>query len=322
MAGATPDYYKILGVSRDADADTIKKAFRKLARKHHPDAGGDEAKFKEINEAYEVLSDEKKRQTYDQFGTANANQIPYGGAGGGNPFGGAGFGGFNWADILEQLRHGEGVAGTNWDFNVNGGGGNPFAGNPFGGYQTQPQPQKGADKKVTMNVTFEEAFKGCEKHVRIGRAGTTEKEELDIKIPAGAVEGGRVRLRGKGSAGLNGGPAGDLLVNIHIKEHPLYTRDKADVLMDLPISFPEAVLGAKVVVPTPDGTRVRVTVPAGSQTGQQLKVPGKGAPQLKGTGNGDLKLNITVQVPKDINDKQKQALEAFQDATAEEVRAW
>lgn len=318
MAGNAPDYYKILGVSRDADADTIKKAFRKLARKHHPDAGGDEAKFKEINEAYEVLSDDKKRQMYDQFGTANANQIPYGGAGGGNPFAGAGFGGFSWADILDQLRHGEGVAGTSWDFNINGGAG---GGNPFEGAY-QPQPQKGADKNVTLNVSFDEAFKGCEKHVRVGRAGTTEKEELDIKIPAGAVEGGRVRLRGKGGAGLNGGSAGDLLVNVHIKDHPLYTRDKADVLMDVPVTFAEAALGAKVTVPAPDGTKVRVTVPAGSQSGTSLKVPGKGAPKLNGSGNGNLKLTIQVKVPESLTDQQKQALEAFQETMSEEVRAW
>ena len=165
---ATPDYYKTLGVPRDADADAIKKAFRKLARKHHPDAGGDEAKFKEINEAYEVLSDEKKRKLYDQYGTANENQIPYGGAWqgqGGNPFAGAGFGGASgfgsWADILESIRNGEGAFGGNWDF----GGAGSYA---------QPRPQKGADKEVSMTVTFDEAFNGCEKRIRIGRSGTGE----------------------------------------------------------------------------------------------------------------------------------------------------
>ncbi len=314
----TPDYYKTLGVPRDADADTIKKAFRKLARKHHPDAGGDEAKFKEINEAYEVLSDEKKRKLYDQYGTANENQIPFGGGAwqgqGGNPFGGSGFGGFgSWADILESIRNGEGAFGTEWNF---GGQGQT--------YQARPKPQKGADKNVTMTVTFDEAFKGCEKKVRIGKAGTNEKETLSIKIPAGAVEGGRVRLKGKGAPGVQGGPAGDLLVNIHIADHPLFKRDKADVLMDVPITFAEAALGTQIVVPTPEGKKVSIKVPAGCESGTVLKVKGKGAPRLgKGaTGTGDLLLTLHVAVPKTLNDKQKEALEAFQAATSEEVRAW
>ncbi len=311
----TPDYYKTLGVPRDADADTIKKAFRKLARTHHPDAGGDEAKFKEINEAYEVLSDEKKRQMYDQFGTANASQIPYGGgnpfAGGGNPFAGGGFGGASgfgsWADILESLRNGTGVHGSEWD---------------FGG--SQPRPQKGADKEVSMTVSFDEAFNGCEKRIRIGRGGTAEKETLNIKIPAGAVDGGRIRLKGKGGQGQNGGPDGDLLVNIKIASHPLYTRKKADVLMDLPLTFPEAALGATVTVPAPDGTKVRLKVHAGCVDGQILTVRGKGAPKLgrDETGNGNLLLTVNIVVPQKLNDAQRKALEDFQEATDEEVRSW
>ena len=313
----TPDYYKTLGVPRDADADTIKKAFRKLARTHHPDAGGDEAKFKEINEAYEVLSDDKKRKLYDQYGTANENQIPFGGGAwqgqGGNPFGGAGFGGAgfgSWADILESIRSGEGAFGTEWNF---GGAG-----------AQQPRPSKGADKEVGMTITFDEAFNGCEKRVRIGKAGTNEKEELSIKIPAGAIDGGRVRLKGKGAPGAHGGAAGDLLVSIHIAEHPLYTRDKADVLMNVPITFAEAALGDHIVIPAPDGTKVRVKVPAGCQSGTVLTVRGKGAPHLgkSATGNGDLKIELTVAVPKTLNDDQKAALEAFRAATEEEVRAW
>ena len=161
---STPDYYQTLGVPRTATADEIKKAFRKLARKHHPDAGGDEAKFKELNEAYEVLSDEKKRNLYDQYGTANENQIPHGwgggqgfnvedifGGGGGSYSSSGGFGG-SWADILESIRNGEGAFGSNWDF---GGG--------FGG---QPQPRRGQDMNVTLNVTFDEAMQGTEKRIR------------------------------------------------------------------------------------------------------------------------------------------------------------
>ena len=320
----TPDYYKTLGVPRNADADTIKKAFRKLARTHHPDAGGDEAKFKEINEAYEVLSDEKKRKLYDQYGTANENQIPHGwggaqgnpfagGAAGGNPFAGGGFGGAgfggSWADILESLRNGEGAFGSDWN---------------FGGHNAAPAPQAGADKTVTMKVTFEEAFDGCEKRVKVRTPGQAEKETLTIKIPAGAVDGGRVRLKGKGAPGVNGGPAGDLLVTVKIADHPLYAREKANVLMDLPVTFAEAALGASIVLPTPDGTKVRMKVPAGTQDGTVLTVKGKGAPLLgkNASGNGDLRVTVKVQVPTTLNEEQKAALEAFQAATTEEVRSW
>lgn len=308
----TPDYYKTLGVPRNASTDEIKKAFRKLARKHHPDAGGDEAKFKEINEAYEVLSDEKKRQMYDQYGTANANQIPHGwsgSAGGANPFAQAGFG--SWADILESMRRGEGAFGTEWNF-----GGQPF-------HHTQPQPEKGKDKTVSMTVTFQEAFDGCEKKVKIGKPGTSEKETVGIKIPAGAVDGGRVRLKGRGATGKNGGEPGDLLVTIKIAEHPLYSREKENVVMDVPVTFAEAALGCQVVVPAPDGTKVRVKIPAGTQDGATLTVKGKGAPKLGNKAvKGDLKLKISLKVPTHLSAEQKTALEAFQAATTEEVRNW
>ena len=164
---ATPDYYKTLGVSRSATDEEIKKAYRKLARTNHPDAGGDEEKFKEINEAYEVLSDKKKRKLYDQYGTADEQRIPYGWGGGAGGAGASGFGGFgSWADILDSIRRGEGVAGAG-GFNVDdifGGGG--FGGSGFGG-QYQPQPQKGRDMNVTLNVSFDEAFNGCTKKVSV-----------------------------------------------------------------------------------------------------------------------------------------------------------
>ena len=161
MANGAPDYYKILGVSRTADADEIKKAYRKLARKHHPDAGGDEAKFKQINEAYEVLSDEKKRKMYDQFGTANANQVPFGGGFSGNPFGGAaggaGFASINWQDILESMRRGEGAFGG-FDFlNMNGTG------------PGSPMPAQGSDVKAEISISFDEAFEGCTKTLVLRR---------------------------------------------------------------------------------------------------------------------------------------------------------
>lgn len=313
MATGNPDYYKELGVPRNASADEIKKAYRKLARKHHPDAGGDEAKFKEINEAYEVLSDDKKRELYDQYGTANENQIPQGwggGASGGNPFGGAG----SWADILESIRHGEGAFGTDWDFGGFGG---------FGG-QVQPRPQRGQDMNVTLKVSFEEAFEGVEKKVTIRVPGKEEKEKLTVKIPAGAVDGGRLRFKGKGGLGAQGGPRGDLLITTKIEPHEHYSRQGADVIVEVPVTIAEAALGASIVVPAPDKTKVRVKVPAGTQTDTVLTIKGKGAPQVKGTSKtkGDLKIKVKVVVPQELNEEQRAALEAFQAAEQEEIRTW
>ena len=313
---ATPDYYKTLGVPRTATADEIKKAYRKLARKHHPDAGGDEGKFKEINEAYEVLSDDKKRKLYDQYGTANENHIPQGWGGGsvnvGDIFGG-GAGGFgSWADILESIRRGEGAFGTEWDFSDLGG---------FGGAR-QPRPRAGQDMNVTLSVTFDEAFKGVEKRVTVRVPGRSESETLSVKVPAGAVDGGRLRFKGKGGPGENGGAAGDLLIATKIEPHPYYTCKGADVLMDVPVSVAEAALGASVVVPAPDGTKVRVKVPKGTQDDTVLSVKGKGAPQVKGAGSGDLKITVKVVVPTELNEGQKKAMEDFLAATTAEVRSW
>lgn len=314
---ATPDYYKTLGVPRTASTDEIKKAFRKLARKYHPDAGGSEAKFKEINEAYEVLSDDKKRKLYDQYGTANENQIPRG-WGGGNVnvddiFGGAGgAGGFgNWSDILESIRRGEGAFGTEWDFSDFGGQGGRRA-----------RAQKGKDMNVTLNVTFDEAFRGTEKRVTVRIPGKSTSETLTVKVPAGAVDGGRLRFRGKGGPGQNGGEAGDLLITTKIEPHPYFTRDGANVLVDVPVTVAEAALGASVVVPAPDGTKVRVKIPAGTQAGAKLTVRGKGAPRVKGSGTGDLLIKVDVRVPKTMNEEQRKAMERFLAATSEDVRTW
>lgn len=320
---STPDYYQILGVPRTATQAEIKKAFRKLARTHHPDAGGDEAKFKEINEAYEVLSDEKKRDLYDQYGTANENQIPYGGAGGGFNYedifgggagrtytyttdGGGGFGGMDWSDILNSIRHGEGAFGSNWDFNVN-------------------RAQRGQDMNVTLDVSFDDAFNGTTKRVTVRIPGKSEPDTIDVKIPAGARDGGRLRYKGKGGLGENGGEAGDLLITTHITEHPYYTRDKANVLMTLSINVAEAALGTSVVIPAPDGTKIRLKVPAGTQDGKVLTIKGKGAKDVKAKGtdkSGDLKVKIKVEIPTDMNDDQKKAMEDFLAATPEAVRPW
>ena len=313
---STPDYYKTLGVPRTASADDIKKAFRKLARTHHPDAGGDEAKFKEINEAYEVLGDEKKRALYDQYGTANENQIPRGWSGGqgfsvddifGGSQGGQGFSG-SWSDILESIRRGEGAFGSNWD---------------FGGFGGSPRPHRGQDMNVTLKVSFDEAFHGVEKRVTVRIPGKPASDTVTVKVPAGAVDGGRLRFKGKGGLSQDGGEPGDLLVTTKIEPHPYYRRDKADVIVDVPVTVAEAALGAAIVVPAPDGTKVRVRIPEGTQDGAVLTIKGKGAPDVKSKGSfGSLKIQVDVKVPKTMNEKQRKAMEDFLAATTEDVRTW
>ncbi len=300
------NYYDILGVKKNASADEIKKAFRKLAQKHHPDAGGDEETFKNINEAYEVLSDPEKKKQYDRFGTVGNFAGQGGGWPGGQGWPGAGGrsytyssgggAGFDWGDIFSNIRNGDGAFGGNWDFNVN-------------------RKRKGQDLQASIELSFDEAFKGTTKRVSIKVPSTGETESVTVKVPAGAVDGGRLRFHGKGEYGINGGDRGDLLVVTKIRKHPVFSREKADVLVDLPISIDEAVLGTSIVVPTPDGSRVKIRVPQGTQDGRVLRVKGKGAKQVKGDGYGDLKVKVRVQPPKSLNAEQQKAMEAFRDAS-------
>ena len=309
-----PDYYKTLGVSKDATADEIKKAFRKLARTNHPDAGGDEEKFKEINEAYEVLSDKEKRALYDQYGTADQNQIPFN-WGGGSTVNMSDFG--SWSEILNQVLRGEGGMGS-WSFGGSGGSG----ASGFGGFgdifgqrgRSQSMSRRGQDANVELPITFEEAFNGVQKRVTV-RVPGGDSQTLDVKVPAGAVDGGRLRFKGKGKPGVNGGEAGDLLVTTRIKPHPMYARNGADVLMTVPVNVAQAALGDQIVISAPDGSQVRVRVPAGTQPGTVLSVKGKGAPRVKGAGNGDLKITLNIAIPTAMNDGQKKAMEQFLEAS-------
>jgi curved DNA-binding protein len=303
-------YYDILGVKQDASTEEIKKAFKKLARKHHPDAGGDEAKFKEISNAYDTLSNADKRAEYDdmlRFGAFS------GGAGGaystraGGPFSYGGrssgeSGGWrsvvsdfgDLGDIFSRIRGGEAGFGGNWDI---------------------PQAKaKGRDVQVTLEVTFEEAFSGAEKRVTV-RTGDGTDQALDVKVPAGAVDGGKLRYKGKGGAGQAGGAKGDLVIVTAIKAHPLYRRKGADVLMNLPISVAEAALGAQIVVPAPDGSLVKLSIPKGSDNGKTLLVRGKGAPRVNGQGFGDFKVKLNLGLPTTLNEGQKAALEAYAQAS-------
>ena len=300
---AEKNYYDVLGVKEDASTDEIKKAFKKLARKHHPDAGGEEAKFKDISEAYEVLSDKEKREEYDTFLRYGA----FGGAaGGGGPFHWGGdpsstnagrwrnvvtnfedLGGIG--DLFNRMRHGEGAFGTEWEF--------------------PQQPQKGRDVQVTMNVSFEEAFRGATKAVTVRINDKSQK--IDVKVPAGAVEGGKLRYKGKGAEGQGKGPRGDLVIVTSINPHELYSRKGADVHLELPVSVAEAALGAQIVIPAPDGSLVKLRVPAGSQNGSTLVIRGKGAPRVNGKGFGDLKVDLRLALPTQLSAEQRAALEAF-----------
>lgn len=308
----TSNYYELLGVKKDATADEIKKAFRKLARKHHPDAGGDEEKFKQISEAYEVLSDTEKRTQYDQYGQYFGGGMPPGqgggrGAGQAGWTGGGGRGGGYQGTNLGDLGDLGDLFGS-----VFGGGGGGFG----GGYAGRPQPHRGPDQEAKLDLTFEEAFSGTSKALHSGSGGT-----VSITVPAGATEGGKLRFKGKGGAGQNGGPAGDLYVTTHIKRHPFYSRDGADVVVDLPVSLPEAAFGTEIRVPTPDGGRVKLKIPAGTESGKLFRVRGKGAAMLKGTGHGDLKVRVNVAVPKELTDEQREALEKYASVSGDDIRA-
>jgi curved DNA-binding protein len=303
---AEKNYYEVLGVKEDASIDEIKKAFKKLARKHHPDAGGDEARFKDISEAYEVLSDKEKREEYDTF-------LKFGAFGGaareGSPFNwsGAGGGGGSWrtvvtdfgdlggiGDIFDRIRHGEGAFGTDWNFS--------------------PRAEKGREEQVTLSVSFEEAFRGTEKSVTV-RTGDGSEQKIDVKVPAGAVEGGKLRYKGRGGAGTGTGARGDLVIVTSIKPHELYSRKGANVHLELPISVAEAALGAEIVVPAPDGSKVRLRLPSGTPDGKTFIIRGKGAPRVKGEGSGDLKVQVRLTLPAQLNAEQQQALKAFADAS-------
>ena len=288
MAGK--NYYDILGVKRDATQDDIKKAFRKLASKYHPDAGGDEKKFAEISEAYTTLSDEKKRREYDQMllfgGIPGAD---FGGSGGRNRgYTSVNVGG-DWQDIFENIRNGDGAF-SGFDFSQ--------IFNGAGARQTSSRPTKGTDLTMTLEVSADEAFKGTQRKVTFTVPSTGEKQTLTVKVPAGAVDGGKLRYRGRGEYGINGGERGDLVITTKVAEHPVFKRDGADVRMELPISVWEAALGAEVEVPTPDGTTCRLKVPAGTQDGKTFRFRDLGAPNVKRKGmRGALFVTVRVKVP-------------------------
>lgn len=348
------DYYEVLGVNRGADEAELKRAYRKLAMQYHPDKNPNdkeaEAKFKEINEAYETLSDGEKRNLYDQFGHAGVNQNMGGGGFDGN-FGG--FGGFE--DILSEM----------------------FGGGFGGSTRRKSGPRKGADIPVEVSISFEESAFGTSKTIEYyrteecptcsgtgaeagsskskcskcsgtgelrfvqrslfgeqisvkecdvcsgtgemvdkpcqtckGRGRVKKSKKMEIKIPAGIFHGAAMSLRGEGDLGTKGGPRGDVTVHVRVQNHPTFKRDGNDVFTELEISYAQAVMGAEVTVMTLDG-KVAYRIPAGTESGKSFRLKGKGIPDLNGYGRGDQYVRVTIKVPSKLTDKQKEALKNF-----------
>jgi molecular chaperone DnaJ len=347
--------YDTLGVKKGASADEIKKAYRKLARRYHPDTNqgdkGAEERFKQVQSAYDVLSDEEKRKAYDRFGSTNGRGAP-----------------------------GPGPGGVNVDFGDLGDLGDIF-GNIFGnrgaaGRRARPQPVRGADVETEVRLSFEDSLRGAEAKVPVeltvacsecggtgaqpgtapvicpecnGRGVTAESQGLfalsqpcprcrgngtvieqpcskckgsgrerrrrtyTVKIKPGVKDGTKIRLKGKGEAGQNGGPNGDLIVVTRVAASDTYERRGDDLIVQVPVSFPTAALGGKVEVSTPEGT-VSLKIPAGSEDGKLLRIKGRGAPRLSGSGKGDVLARLRIQVPKRVNKKERELLEELQKA--------
>ncbi|MFP5383660.1 MAG: molecular chaperone DnaJ [Gammaproteobacteria bacterium] len=351
---AKRDLYEVLGVAKGASADDIKKAYRKLAMKHHPDRNPDdpsaEEKFKEVQAAYEVLSDDQKRGAYDRYGHAGIDPSMGGG-------GGFGAGGASFSDIFGDVFG-----------DIFGGGG--------GGGRARGGPQRGADLRYTLEIELEDAVRGSKVQIKVpswsacetcegsgakkgstpvtcntckgqgqirmqqgfftlqqtcpacrgsgktikdpcgtchGQGRVQKTRTLSVNIPAGVDNGDRIRLAGEGEAGPMGGPAGDLYVQVSVREHEFFTRDGNDLYCEVPISFVDAALGGELEVPTMDG-RVKLKIPAETQTGKLFRVRGKGVPAVRGHGQGDLLCRVVVETPVNLNGKQKELLRAFQDS--------
>jgi molecular chaperone DnaJ len=371
------DYYKVLGVSKTATSDEIKKSYRKLARKWHPDANkGDpkaEERFKEISEAYTTLSDTKRRKEYDDARSLFGGGFRRPGPGGPAGQAGGGFGGFDLGDLFGAGNTAGGGAGS--------GGLGDILGGVFGrgGARTaQTRPRRGADVETETSLSFSDALEGVTVSLRLAgeepcptcrgtgaKAGTVPRvcpncegtgqesknlgsfafsepchecrgrglvvddpcpvcsgsgramstRTIQARIPAGVADGQRIKLKGKGAPGERGGPAGDLFVRVHVTPHPVFGRTGHNLTVTVPVTFPEATLGAEIKVPAHRGAPVSVRIPAGTPNGRTFRVRGKGVRRPDGT-NGDLLVTVQVQVPQHVNSQAKTALEAFREATA------
>ncbi|WLQ07709.1 DnaJ C-terminal domain-containing protein [Arthrobacter oryzae] len=311
------DFYKILGVAKDASDADIKKAYRKLARQHHPDTNAgnvaSEKKFKDISEAYSVLSDPDERQQYDAI-RAMGGGARFAPGGGGGGAGNAGF-----EDLFGGLFTGGGGRHSG-GYSTSGGIPPEFAdlfggqfGGPGSGAGFQRGPQKGADRTATTTISFAGSIRGTTIGLR-----EPDGDVIDVRVPAGIKDGQKVRVRGKGQYGPAGN--GDLMVTVNVKGHDFYTRDGDNLRIHVPVTFPEAALGADIEVPTIDGEKVRVRVPPGTPSGRTLRVKGRGVKHAKATG--DLLVTIDVVVPQKLTKEAEEAVKAFAAATGgEDVRA-
>ncbi|ULO08796.1 molecular chaperone DnaJ [Paenibacillus sp. 19GGS1-52] len=343
------DYYEVLGLARDASDDEVKKAYRKLARQYHPDvnkASDSEAKFKEVKEAYDILSDGQQRARYDQYGHTDPNQGGFGGGGGGGDFGGG------LGDIFDMF----------------------FGG---GGRRDPNAPQRGGDLQYTMTIEFKEAVFGKENDITIPRTencdtcfgsgakpgtkpetcsvcrgsgqqefvqntplgqmrnrrpcshcsgtgqiikekcttcngnGKVKKQrKIHVRIPAGVDDGAQLRMTGEGEGGVRGGPSGDLYIVIRVKPHDFFVRENDDILCEVPLTFAQAALGDEIEIPTLT-EKVKLKIPAGTQTGTFFRLKGKGVPRLRGTGQGDQHVRVIVVTPSKLSDEQKELLSQF-----------
>lgn len=308
MAG-NATYYDILGVKRNASQDEIKAAFHKLAAKYHPDRGGDEAKFKEISEAYTTLSDEAKRKEYDQL-LMFGGGMP-GGAGGARGYN-VNVGNMDWSQMFNNMRGDGGFGG--FDFSQF------FGGAAAGGARAQ-RSTRGQDLTLSVDITADEAFAGTMRKVTYRVPSTGEEQTVKVEVPAGAVNGGKIRLRGRGEYSPAGGARGDLVITTRVAEDPLFKRDGADVRMELPISVYEAALGAQINVPTPEHKTVRLKVPAGTQDGKTFRFKDLGAPNVKRKGaRGALYVTVRVKVPTRLSAKERDQLQALADADKRNYR--
>ena len=317
---AKRDYYEVLGVRKTAGEEEIKKAYRKLAMKHHPDRNPGnkqaEERFKEINEAYAVLSDKSKRQQYDQFGHSGFRQRfsqedIFRGFDISDLFKDLGF---SQNDVFSRIFGGGGGRRTKAHY---GGFGDPFGqrggqGYDFGGAYPgegpgeEPMRGKGQDVEMELPLTFQEAVAGGEKKIRFNRGNRIE--EVTVKVPAGIESGKKMRLSGKGGEGMRGMPPGDLYLKVSIAEHPTFKRDGSDITVEREIKLSEALLGTTAEVPTLEGPK-HIKIPAGTQSHSRIRLKGFGLPRLQGGGKGDEFVRILVKTPKTLSEKQKKLVE-------------
>jgi len=299
------DYYNILGVSKSASAEEIKKAYRKLALKYHPDHNkgdkGAESKFKDLSEAYAVLSDPEKKKQYDMFGAEGFQ----------NRFSQEDiFRGFDFGSIFSEFGFGGGGRSQNIFSQMFGGMGGPGQRHyRTGGFHGQNQAMKGQDLLYELPLTLEELFETANKIISYQIDG--RQETVSVKIPAGIPEGRKLRLRGKGQAGPYGGPAGDLYVKIRILDHPVFRRENDDLYLKQIISFSDAVLGTEVEVPTIDKKLLKLKIPPGTQNNAKFRLKGYGLPHMKGQGRGDAYVEISIEIPKKLTKKQKAIVESL-----------